>query len=401
MAKFIWKVGNAGKDGMHKVEKYLVASTKVLVDGKTQVTMKYDEATFGEANMYTSTKLRLTVQDLKLTDSDALMDGVITKMQALNKSGKAFWFSKNLSFDIGQAIEDHGELKGWQIYDAGHTFIGSRDSQSGGWDGDVIESGKGNDRVKANEGGDFIAGSLGNDKIYGGDGNDKISYQWYDVDGPGITANLAKGIVRNSDGMRDKLFSVERVRGTMENDKFIGQDGAANQFNGLKGNDNINGGKGSGDLATYYKDDGAGGTNGIKANLKTGKIIDGFGDTDTVTGIENVRGTAHNDRFVDNAKVNGFQGDGGNDTFIFTRGDDWAIGGSGADTFIYKGAFGVDWIGDFSQSEGDKIKIAGAKKFSALTITDDEGRAAVTFGDNVVLLNNVSASDLSASDFLF
>lgn len=65
----------------------------------------------------------------------------------------------------------------------------------------------------------------------------------------------------------------------------------------------------------------------VSVNLATGQAVKA-GGTDTLTGIEGIRGTAGNDTFADNAADNTFEGRGGNDTI--------ALNGGGRDVLTYK-----------------------------------------------------------------
>ncbi|HFC05193.1 MAG TPA: hypothetical protein ENJ55_05755 [Rhizobiales bacterium] len=104
---------------------------------------------------------------------------------------------------------------------------------------------------------------------------------------------------------------------------------------GGPGNDNIDGGNGN-DTASY-----ANAESGVNVYLSfTGRDTAGAG-IDTLTSIENLTGSAFNDRLVgngaDNVLTGGagndiLKGKGGNDTFHGGDGDDKLVGGSGNDT---------------------------------------------------------------------
>ena len=87
----------------------------------------------------------------------------------------------------------------------------------------------------------------------------------------------------------------------------------------------MDGGAGT-DTVTY---DGA--ANGVTVNLATGTATDGVGDTDTLTSIENLIGSANNDTFTGNGSVNEFTGGDGSDRFIMGEGGtmDTVHGGAG------------------------------------------------------------------------
>ncbi len=121
-------------------------------------------------------------------------------------------------------------------------------------------------------------------------------------------------------------------------------------------------------------------------------------------------------------------GDGGDDTMNGGVGDDTMDGSWGndtltggawdADTFVFGGnSNGHDTITDFGsmniydinngniiETDRDKIEIRGGTTFSDLTITNNaEGDAVITgyADDSSITLEDVSASELTESDFIF
>ena len=109
-----------------------------------------------------------------------------------------------------------------------------------------------------------------------------------------------------------------------EDDRFFGTDGN-DMFNGgigddffisSRGNDTYKGGKGI-DQASY-----AGDSAGVTVKLASGTATDGFGNTDTLAGIEMLRGSQFADTLVGNAGRNIFRGLDGNDTLNGAKGRD-------------------------------------------------------------------------------
>ena len=94
---------------------------------------------------------------------------------------------------------------------------------------------------------------------------------------------------------------------------------------GLGGQDNIDGGAGI-DEVRYDRDSVRGGKAGVTVDLTTGEAIDGFGEQDTLTNIENVRGTAFSDTIIGNAAGNDLRGFGGSDTLNGDAGIDFLWG---------------------------------------------------------------------------
>ena len=141
---------------------------------------------------------------------------------------------------------------------------------------------------------DTIEGRGGADAIDGGDGDDYID---------GGNAN-------------DILF------GGRGNDRLIGGDGN-DELNGGEGNDILEGGSGT-DWASF--ENGA----AVNADLTTG-LATGQGN-DTITGIENLRGSSNNDTLKGNSGNNTLQGGAGADLLIATAGSDVLNGGADIDT---------------------------------------------------------------------
>jgi Ca2+-binding RTX toxin-like protein len=140
--------------------------------------------------------------------------------------------------------------------------------------------------------------------------------------------------------------------------------GGADVLNGGPGNDTLSGGPGNdtlngGDGIDWadYSSAGAGGV-GVTVNLTTGQAS-GEGN-DTLTGIENVRGSSFADNLRGDAGPNVLVGLGGNDTIQGAGGDDRINGGPGRDTLnggpgndritggggndVIRGAAGNDWL---------------------------------------------------------
>lgn len=113
-----------------------------------------------------------------------------------------------------------------------------------------------------------------------------------------------------------------------EDDQFYGTPGRDNHIGGAGddffvssgGNDTFSGGTGQ-DQVAYHRD-----ARAVTVDLSAGTARDGFGRTDTLLSIEDVRGSGFADRLTGNAANNMFRGLEGNDTIN---------GGSGRDTLRY------------------------------------------------------------------
>lgn len=133
-------------------------------------------------------------------------------------------------------------------------------------------------------------------------------------------------------------------------DLFIGRAGDDTIYGGL-GSDTLRGGAGNDvmignggqdfDTVDYSSDAAAGGTNGIRANMRNNQpqgglpadtVIDGFGDTDTIDNVRNIIATGFGDVIYGGGNANRLDLGGGADFAFGFDGDDTLLGGEGADT---------------------------------------------------------------------
>ena len=177
-------------------------------------------------------------------------------------------------------------------------------------------------------------------------------------------------------------------------------DGGENRFEGLGGNDFFNG-RGGWDIVRFDDRDYLGGVQGVVVNMATGTARDAWGNTDTFTNIEEVRGSNFEDELRDDAGDNILRGEEGDDLLISRRGNDRFEGGLGADTFSFRGDnFGNDEVEDFEDGT-DMLEVTGTGNFGALTIVDDGGDTLIQWNGNEIRLWNVSSADITADDFVF
>ncbi|MBX9926115.1 MAG: hypothetical protein K2Y05_07135, partial [Hyphomicrobiaceae bacterium] len=134
--------------------------------------------------------------------------------------------------------------------------------------------------------------------------------------------------------MRNISFATSGADG---NDSLTGTSG--NDFVLARGgNDTLVGSAGSDDLrgdAGIDTVDYTGLSSGISADLGTGRASKSSGGSDTLTGIENITGSAYSDTLTGGAGANLLSGSGGNDTLFGSLGSDTLDGGAGNDTADY------------------------------------------------------------------
>jgi len=116
----------------------------------------------------------------------------------------------------------------------------------------------------------------------------------------------------------DTISGIEGFQGTLFDDVIRGS-GENEQFVGYRGNDIIEG-RGGWDVLSYAADADFGGKRGIDADLSTGRVKDGFGTVDTVSGIEQIIGTMYDDILI---------GTDGDQVFAPLGGSDYIDGGPG------------------------------------------------------------------------
>ena len=195
---------------------------------------------------------------------------------------------------------------------------------------DVINGSTGNDVLLGFAGNDILNGGAGNDKLNGGDGSDTATYA---SAAAAVVVSLANSAAQNTGGAgTDTLISIENLVGSKYGDTLTGNTGN-NLFTGGAGNDVINGGDGV-DTASYV-----GATVGVRVSLALTSAQNTLGaGTDTLTGIENLSGSALADTLTGNSGANALLGLGGNDVLNGGAGNDVLDGGLGVDTASYAGA---------------------------------------------------------------
>jgi Ca2+-binding RTX toxin-like protein len=136
--------------------------------------------------------------------------------------------------------------------------------------------------------------------------------------------------------------------GTSRRDVLKGGTGD-DHFVSSRGNDRYEGGAGE-DQVSFHRD-----PKGVVANLATATARDGYGHTDTMSGIENLRGSAFNDRLTGNFRDNAFRGLEGRDTIT---------GGTGRDLVRH------DRDANYGGSRGVTVDLAQEKAIDGFGDTD-------------------------------
>jgi len=305
----------------------------------------------------------------------------------------------------------------------GHDLLGGGpgdDSAGGGAGNDSVFGSDGRDTLDGGEGDDELGGGPGDDSLIGGPGRDRL-FGAADDDTllGGAGADLLGGAAGNDllfgGGWHDELW------GSDGNDTLWGEAGD-DTLGGAAGHDAIHGGPGADEIwASFGDDSGTGGEGNDTIGLYFGNDLAegatgddqlwGAAGDDTLSGGEGrdtIGGGGGDDSIEGGAGADTLWGGSGRDVLDGGAGDDLISGGSDADSFVFADGHGSDTIGDFdSGSPGEWIDLRG---ITALA-TFEEALAASTQagpdlridtgGGGALLLRDLTASDLSADDFLF
>ncbi|MDB5666293.1 hypothetical protein [Cypionkella sp.] len=296
----------------------------------------------------------------------------------------------------------------WSHLTSGNDIFNGTSGNDNQW---LPGTDSGNDVFNMRGGDDDVQGGVGNDTINGGAGYDRLSYQQTSYNEGmsairGATINVNKGTASDPWGFVDKFTGLESFEGSVFRDRFFGSTKERDDFAGGRGNDFIDGGDVSfvngvrtedrKDQVNYSSDFYQGANKGIVVDLETslvkgsitGKIVDGFGNTDTVVDIERVRGTRFNDVFVGSRADNVFRGGEGKDSYNGSAGFDAIWFG---DNFSNAAQHGVKV--DLSRSSNQIIDDGYGNRETAISI---EELAGAQFND--VLRGNGVANFLEGSD---
>ncbi|MGF7148800.1 Ca2+-binding RTX toxin-like protein [Sphingomonas zeicaulis] len=220
---------------------------------------------------------------------------------------------------------------------------------------DNLTGTSGFDTLLGLDGDDRIEGLAGNDRIDGGNGSDTASYASAESS---VTVSLAITESQVTGGAgRDTLISIENLVGSRFNDVLTGNP-SANIIEGAAGSDRLDGAGGV-DTLSYI---GAAARVSVNLSLITAQNTIGAG-IDTLSGFENLTGSAFNDTLTGAADVNRIEGGLGNDIINGLAGNDVLIGGDGNDTLM-------GGAGDDSVDGGAGVDIASyADATAAVTVS--------------------------------
>lgn len=272
-----------------------------------------------------------------LLDSDGNSVIIQKQTQASNFGVEHIVFGNGTVWNLSEMeLNSYGTSgdDGFNGYDIGDAS--SNDTMYGYGGNDTLNAGNGNDLIFGGDGDDYLLGGAGNDVIEGGAGDDimlgdsGIDTVVYASATGGVTVSLATTATQNTGGAgTDTLYTFENLIGSAYNDSLTG-DGNSNIIEGGAGNDTLVGGSGT-DTASY-----ASAGSGVTVNLATATAQNtGGAGTDTISGFENLTGSAYGDTLTGDAIANLINSGAGNDTVQGAGGDDTLLGGAGTDTVTY------------------------------------------------------------------
>ncbi len=231
---------------------------------------------------------------------------------------------------------------------------------------DELQGRSGNDTLDGGNGDDILEGNRDNDLLIGGNGNDELYGGW-------------------------------------DSDVLIGGAGADHLDGGGSIRDEHNPYDPGVDTASYEGSDA-----GVRVSLATGIGSGGHAEGDTLAWIENLIGSAHDDRLTGDTRANTLDGGIGNDVLEGGGGDDTLIGGAGADEFLFGSEFedvaSHVTITDFEIGI-DTLNLSHLHDFNSVEDVyahmDQVGAdAVITYEGSTITLENTVATELTDSDFL-
>jgi Ca2+-binding RTX toxin-like protein len=333
-------------------------------------------------------------------------------------------FDDSISGDLGANRLDGGD---------GSDLINGRggdDAIYGGDGDDLLRGGGGNDQLVGGDGGDNLRGGSGVDSFDGGANptgwtlsagyGDRISFFEFDAT-QGVVADLRTGVISNDGfGNSETMVGIESLgsdtafvdtfHGNDEQNALFGNKGdllyghggdddiemssAASVADGGDGVDTIGLASTGGWLMADANGDGlaeqaAAATSGWTVNLAMGSAVDGYGNTGTVTGIENVNGSELGDTITGDANGNALDGRLGDDVLVGGGGNDTITGGDGADLAVFalpSGTSGTLSVVAGSGSDSGKLFVMLADGATTAAVAE-----VTTAADGTITVTGVGA----------
>ena len=291
------------------------------------------------------------------------------------------------------------------------TLAGSGNiNGTGNGDANSITGNAGNNTLTGLAGADIIAGGAGNDTLDGGAGNDTMTGglgddiyfvdSLFDVVTEVANAGTDEVLTSLASYSLAAIANVENLTGIAATGQTLTGDSLANSITGGIGNDTLDGGAG-GDTLTggggsdtaSYASSGA----GVTINLAAGTASGGDAQGDTLSGIQNIIGSAQADTLTGDGNANTFEGGAGGDTIDGGGGNDTASYAASAASVTINLAAGTAAGGD---AQGDTLSgieslIGGAQ---ADMLTGDGNANTLDGGAGADVLTGGSGNDAYVVD---
>ena len=198
--------------------------------------------------------------------------------------------------------------------------------------------------ITGNTGNNILAGLGGADQLIGGAGTDTATYV---ASATGVNVSLMTGLGSGGDAQGDTLATIENLTGSNFDDTLEGNAGINVLIGGL-GIDTVS-----------YANAAAGVTASLAITTAQNTIGAGI---DTISGFENLTGSALDDKLTGSTLANILHGGAGNDILA---------GGTGSDTFDFSSlAHGSDIITDF---------VTGTDDIDLVDLLDSAGLGALDY----------------------
>lgn len=269
----------------------------------------------------------------------------------------------------------------------------------GGSGDDVITGSVFANVINGNDGNDIIDGGIGNNILNGGSGIDELQFLFANTP---ATVDLRITTAQPSGTGLITITGFENVTGSTSGDTLTG-DGGANVIQGLEGNDKIDGAGGDDDLRGGAGTDTllfGSATQGVAVNLALTTAQDTGLGLITLSGFENIEGTAFGDTIT---------GSSGNNVITGGNGDDTIDGGAGFDRAVFDGNFAnfavresVDGIYTVAGQGADSVTGVEILRFDDIDVQLDlgDGLAIDPSSDNpdtfMVNIRDFDGNDLGA-----
>ncbi|MGU3363103.1 cadherin-like domain-containing protein [Methylobacterium sp. M6A4_1b] len=365
--------------------------------------------------------------DILLGDAgDDLLDGGEGSDVLVGASGADLLFG-----GTGDDRIDGGEGNDQAFGDLGRDIVSGGDGDDrleGGGGDDVLADGGGRDVALGQDGDDVLVAARdgAEDVLDGGDGADTLDLTATTM---GVSVDLAAGVSAGSETGRDRLVSIETVRGGSGDDVLLGSSAAEtlaggageDRLAGGGGDDRLEGGPGAdalsdgagsdvvsggaGDDAVAVALDGEadrfdGGEGrdtldlsatreGVTVDLAAGTSSGAETGQDLVSGLEAVIGGSGGDGLSGGEGNDSLSGGGGDDRLAGRSGDDVLEGGAGADTVldgagcdIVRAGAGNDRV--VLALDGDDDRVDGGDGFDTLDVGAASGNLLVDLVHHVV-----------------